>query len=168
MAWAPEQPPLPSATSARSHAKRHQGPGQPGEILCSVIPRASSWSGRYALFVGRATGIVTPSGGTNDPRSRCSGLGPGEVELGGGGARDGGRVARGGDQGAAGLAVTAGDGALGGVYADGFARGGAGGPDALQGPVEHRVIGAGLAAQGQRQVAGTDVQAVDTVDGQGG
>src|ERR1700678_1849314 len=87
--------------------------------------------------------------------------GPGETELGGGVARDGGGVDSGRDQGAAGLAVPAGHGAIGGVHSDGLTRAGAGLPDALQGPVQHRVIRVGRTAQGQRQVPGADVEAVD-------
>jgi hypothetical protein len=83
-------------------------------------------------------------------------------------AGDRGRVDGGRDEGAAGLAVAAGDGAIGGVHPDRLARHGAGHPDALQSPAQHRVIRVELAAQGERQIPGPDVDAVDTVHGQGG
>jgi anti-sigma B factor antagonist len=95
-------------------------------------------------------------------------LGAGESELGGGIAGDRDRVGGGRNESAAGIAVPAGDGAFGGVHPDGLTRGGAGRPDALQGPVQHRVVRVELAAQRQRQIPGTDVEAVDAVDGQGG
>ena len=107
-----------------------------------------------------------PASDHGHQRAGCSG--PGETELGGRVAGDGGGVDGGRDQRAAGLAVPAGDRAIGGVHPDGLARGGAGRPDALQGAVQHRVIRVGRTAQGQRQVPGADVEAVDPGHGQGG
>src|SRR5690348_10563420 len=94
--------------------------------------------------------------------------GPGETELGAGVAGDRNRVGDGRNEGAADVAVPAGKGTVGSVNPDGLARSRAGRPDALQGPVQYRVIRVELTAQRERQVPGADVQAIDTVDGQGG
>lgn len=54
------------------------------------------------------------------------------------------------------------------MHPDRFANGRAGSPDALQDPVQYRVIWAGVTTQGERQVTGANVEAVDAVDGQCG
>ena len=73
-----------------------------------------------------------------------------------------------GEQGAAALAVAAGEGGVGGVHPDRLAHRGAGGPDLGQGRAQHRVGRVELAAQRQRQVPGADVDPVHPVDGQRG